>query len=180
MLSMIQTPSTPADTVAMALQPSALSTVEAVATVILTIAVLGALAALIGVLLQLRRLTRSVGEAAHRLQHDASPVMDRARSVAENLEFITSAVRTDVQKLNESVTRLNSRLKQASDRMEERIQDFTALVEVLQSEAEDLALDTAAAVRGVRAGTRSLGAGGESLPDDESDDRPLLSSDGTQ
>jgi hypothetical protein len=42
--------------------------------------------------------------------------------------------------------------------MEERIQDFSALVEVLQNEAEDLALDTAAAVRGVRAGTKSLAA----------------------
>jgi hypothetical protein len=46
--------------------------------------------------------------------------------------------------------------------MEERIQDFTALVEVLQNEAEDLALDTAAAVRGVRTGTKTLAAEGGS------------------
>ena len=82
--------------------------------------------------------------------------MVRARSVAENVDFITMAVRTDVQKVTASVSGLNDRLKEASERMEERIQDFTALVEVLQNEAEDLALDTAAAVRGVRAGTRSL------------------------
>jgi len=52
--------------------------------------------------------------------------------------------------------------------MEERIQDFTALVEVLQNEAEDLALDTAAAVRGVRVGARSLaGEGADSAGDSE-------------
>jgi hypothetical protein len=49
--------------------------------------------------------------------------------------------------------------------MEERIQDFTALVEVIQSEAEELALDTAAAVRGMRAGTKALAKGrAESSP----------------
>ena len=118
------------------------------------------LAATILVLSQLRSLTRSLGSVARRMETDAAPVMDRARIIAENMEFITAAVRTDVQKVSESVTRLNDRLKQASERMEERIQDFTALVEVLQEEAEELALDTAAAVRGVRAGTRALTKGG--------------------
>ncbi len=137
-----------------------LSAVEAWSTVLLTAAILGVLVALFGVLHQLRGLTRSFETVARRLERDAAPVLDRARSIAENMEFITSAVRTDVQKLNDSIHRLNDRLKQASDRMEERIQDFSALVEVLQEEAEDLALDTAAAVRGVRAGTRSLANGG--------------------
>ncbi len=112
--------------------------------------------ALIAILMQLRGLTRSLGSVAKELEKDAAPVLDRARIVAENLEFITGAVRNDVQKVNESVSRLNDRLRKASDRMEERIQDFNALVEVLQEEAEELALDTAAAVRGVRAGTRKL------------------------
>ncbi len=135
-----------------------LSMAEAISTIVLGVAVLGVLVALLAVLLQLRKLARSVGAVAKRMEKDAAPVMDRARSVAENVDFITMAIRTDVQKLNASVSSLNDRLKEASVRMEERIQDFTALVEVLQNEAEDLALDTAAAVRGVRAGTKSLAA----------------------
>ena len=133
-----------------------LSTAEAISTIVLGVAVLGVLVALLAVLLQMRKLARSVSSVANRLEKGAAPVMDRARSVAENVDFITMAIRTDVQKLNASVSSLNDRLKDASVRMEERIQDFTALVEVLQNEAEDLALDTAAAVRGVRAGTKSL------------------------
>ena len=144
----------------MVMAPSFLATVEAVSTIVLVVAVLGVLVALLMVLLQLRKLTRSIGSVAKRLEKDAAPVMARARSVAENVDFITMAVRTDVQKVNASVASLNDRLKEASVRMEERIQDFSALVEVLQGEAEDLALDTAAAVRGVRAGTRSLGGEG--------------------
>ena len=144
------------DTVAMVVPRSVLSTMEAVSSIVLTLTVLAVLAALVTVLLQLRGLTRSVTSLARRVETEAGPVMERARSVAENVDFITMAVRNDIQKLNESVSHLNERLMESSHRMEERIQDFTALVEVLQSEAEDLALDTAAAVRGVRAGTRAL------------------------
>jgi len=155
--------SSPPDTLAMVVSPNLLSTVEAVSTIVLGVAVLGVLIALLVVLLHLRKLTRTIGSVAKGLEKDAGPVMVRVRSVAENVDFITMAVRTDIQKLNASVASLNDRLKEASVRMEERIQDFTALVEVLQNEAEDLALDTAAAVRGVRAGTRSLtGDGGDS------------------
>jgi hypothetical protein len=42
--------------------------------------------------------------------------------------------------------------------MEERIEEFNALMEVVQTEAEDLFLDTASTVRGVRAGARSIGS----------------------
>lgn len=148
------------DTVAMVVPRSVLSTMEAVSSIVLTLTVLAVLAALVVLLLQLRGLTRTVASLARRVEKEAGPVMERARSVAENVDFITMAVRTDVQKVNESVAHLNERLLEASLRMEERIQDFTALVEVLQSEAEDLALDTAAAVRGVRAGTRALASRG--------------------
>jgi uncharacterized protein YoxC len=156
MISTAQTITSPPDTVVLALPPTFLSTAEAVATVILTLAVVGVLLAVMGVLRELRSFTRTVKAAAARVEKDSGPVIERARSVAENVDFITFAIRNDVQKLNDSVARLNDRLKQASDRMEERIQDFTALVEVLQAEAEELALDTAAAVRGVRTGTQSL------------------------
>lgn len=144
----------------MVIPPSLLSTVETISTIVLGVAVLGVLIALLVVLLQLRKLTRSIGAVAKGLEKDAVPVMVRVRSVAENVDFITMAVRTDIHKLNASVASLNDRLKEASVRMEERIQDFTALVEVLQTEAEDLALDTAAAVRGVRVGARSLAGKG--------------------
>jgi phage shock protein A len=70
------------------------------------------------------------------------------------VEFITHALRTDVERLNTSVRALTDRLHQASDRMEERIEEFNALMEVVQGEAEDIFLDTAATVRGVREGAR--------------------------
>jgi methyl-accepting chemotaxis protein len=154
-----QVASSPPDTLFLAAPSEFLVTVQSVATIVLALVVLGVLGVLLAVLLQVRRLSRSLTDVAKRLERDAGPVVDRAKSVAENVDFISAAVRTDVESLNDTVSRLNARLAQASQRMEERIQDFNALVDVIQSEAEELALDTAAAVRGVRVGTKTLTEG---------------------
>jgi methyl-accepting chemotaxis protein len=178
MLALVQIPASPPDTIILAAPPTFLSTAEAASTILLTLVVLGVLIAIINGLIQLRRLTQSVTDLMERLEKDAGPLMDRAKSVGENLDFITTAVRTDVQKLQGSVSRLNDRLMEASERMEERIQDFSALVEVLQSEAEELALDTAAAVRGVKAGTRSLAERGDRPVEGQGNgELPLLGAD---
>lgn len=149
----------PPDTLFLAAPSEFLVTVQSIATIVLALVVLGVLAVLLAVLLQVKKLSRSLTDVAKRLERDAGPVVERAKNVAENVDFISAAVRTDVESLNDTVSRLNTRLAQASKRMEERIQDFNALVDVIQSEAEELALDTAAAVRGVRAGTKTLAEG---------------------
>jgi hypothetical protein len=41
--------------------------------------------------------------------------------------------------------------------MEERVEEFNALMDVVQDEAESVLLDTAALVRGVRAGAKTIG-----------------------
>ncbi|MFG1690796.1 hypothetical protein ACGF5M_01355 [Gemmatimonadota bacterium] len=148
-----QSPAT--DTVFMVSPRDGLATAEAVSAIVVAVGLvlLFLLAAIL--VLQIRRLSKN-------LERNAGPALDRARSVAENVDFITASVRTDIQKLNESVGRITDRLNQASDRVEERVEDFNALIEVVQAEAEDIFLDTASTVRGVRAGARTLGNGEES------------------
>lgn len=104
-------------------------------------------------LVRLERLVRSTGQ---RVVDRAGPLVDRSRDVADNVEFITRAIRTDVERLNASVRTLTERLHHASDRMEERIEEFNALIEVVQSEAESIFIDTASTVRGVTAGARAI------------------------
>lgn len=100
---------------------------------------------------------RTLVELRGSVRQSLGPVSDRARSISDNVQFITQALRTDVERLNASVQALTARLHQASDHMEERIEEFNALMEVVQEEAEDIFLDTAATVRGVREGARTLG-----------------------
>jgi hypothetical protein len=57
--------------------------------------------------------------------------------------------------------------------MEERIGEFNVLMEVVQSEAEDVFVGAASTIRGVRAGTRTLRAGpGSGSPDEDESGRP--------
>lgn len=132
-----------------------LSVASDVAIIVVAVAVL-VLAVVAAALLL--RIGGAVREMRIGVRQNLGPVSDRARSISDNVEFITQALRTDVERLNASVKALTDRLQLASERMEERIEEFNALMEVVQSEAEDIFLDTASTVRGVRAGARSIGA----------------------
>lgn len=137
---------------------SALATASAVSAIVIAVAVVS-VAIMGGVLFF--RVNRILTELRRSARQNFGPVSDRARSISDNLEFITQALRTDVEKLNASLRALSDRLQQASDHMEERIDEFNALMEVVQDEAEDLFLDTASTVRGVREGARTIAGGSE-------------------
>ena len=113
--------------------------------------------AILMVSLVLVNLAITIKRTLNKLSEDFGPVSDRARSISDNIEFITQALRTDVERLNGSVKALNDRLHQASSHMEKRIEEFNALMEVVQGEAEGVFIKTAAAVRGVRQGAQALG-----------------------
>lgn len=140
-----------------------------VAVVVLSLALVATFVALLVFLIRVGRLERALTSAAREAVGRAGPLVDRSRDVADNVEFITRALRTDVERLNASVRSLTDRLGQASERMEERIEEFNALMEVVQSEAEAIFIDTASTVRGVRAGAQSLGDGVEPGPPDARD-----------
>jgi hypothetical protein len=147
------------------LQASARDTVVAVAArdgldlavdvsvVILAVAVV--VMALIGTRLMMT-LHGTLKELRGGVRQGLGPVSERARAISDNVEFITQALRSDVERLNASVKALTARLHQASDRMEERIEEFNALMEVVQGEAEEIFIDTASTVRGVREGARRI------------------------
>ena len=166
------------DTLVMIQARDGLATASQVATLVLVgvfILILGALAAL---LLQLRGIQRTVAELTGRLEKRVDPILDRGKEVAANVEFISAAVRTDIQHVSDSVRSLSDRLQTASDRMEERIAEFNALMEVVQSEAEDVFIGSSATLRGIRAGARAwTERGGRSEPTDEELERALEAQD---
>lgn len=112
--------------------------------------------AVVFLLLQLRRLGLQITRLGKELNGKIDPVVEKSRTVAANVEFISASVRTDVEQVTGAVRQLSERLEQASDHMEARIDEFNALMEVVQGEAESTFLDTASTVRGVKAGARRL------------------------
>jgi methyl-accepting chemotaxis protein len=124
-----------------------------IATIVVGVAIV--VVAFAGVALA-RKMNRTLDGVRTAVGQNLGPVSERARVISDNVEFISQALRTDVERLNASVRALSDRLHQASDHMEERIEDFNALMEVVQEEAEGMFIDTAATVRGVREGAAAI------------------------
>lgn len=143
-----------ADTVVSVPARDGVDLVMAVSAGLVGLAFLGVCLTLVVALVQARKLTRSLGETRRRISAD--PGMEHLRNTARHVEEITATVRTEAERMSDSVGRLSDRLKQASERMEERIEEFNALMEVIQAEAEDVFVDTASTARGVRKGVGRL------------------------
>ena len=140
-----------ADTVVMLQARDALGTTALVASLVVLAMFMAVLVVLV---FELRKVHVTLKRFSGHFQKRLDPILERGLEVTANMEFISSAVRMDVQLVSESVRSLSDRLQNASDRMEERIQEFNALMEVVQGEAEDVFIGSAAAARGVRAGAR--------------------------
>jgi methyl-accepting chemotaxis protein len=126
--------------------------------------------AIVVLLLQIRKIGNQVTSLAKQVEGKVDPVLERSRTIAQNVEYISASVKKEVEQVTGSVRQLSERLEQASEYMETRIDEFNALMEVVQDEAESQFLDAASAVRGVRASARSLAGGGrdsEKAEDDE-------------
>jgi uncharacterized protein YoxC len=102
-----------------------------------------------------RRL-RSVDKALGEIGRDARPVLDRARAVGENLNFLVMSVRKEVERVSETISIANDRLEDALESADERVQELGALIDVVQGEVEDTLLTATSALRGIRTGARML------------------------
>lgn len=188
-LSLAQAVPQARDTVVVRLDGSALADTAAVAIIVSAAVLLFLGGALVVTLREVRRAAGSLEWATRRLGEQAEPVMHRMRSISENLDYIATSVRVDIQRLNDAVARFTGRLGDAAGAVEEHVEDLNALLEVMHGEAQELFLDTASAVRGMREGVRALGRrsrGGEdgsghrelrrparaAQPDRESDPEP--------
>ncbi|HET6764822.1 MAG TPA: hypothetical protein VFH27_14150, partial [Longimicrobiaceae bacterium] len=87
-----------------------------------------------------------------RFRSDVDPVVKHAVAVADNLDYITTSIRVDVQQLNQTIAATNRRLNHAAGLAEQRLNEFNALLQVVQEEAENLFITTASGIRGVQAG----------------------------
>lgn len=144
------------DTVLVMVAPSGIANVsEWGLPVLVVLASVGAVA-LLAFLRRLDRHGRRLTETARRLEQQSRPVLERAAGVADNVDAITRSLRDEARHLTGSVRALSDGLRQASTQMETRMNEFNALLEVVQAEAEETFLKTAAAVRGVGAGARAL------------------------
>ena len=141
-------------------------TMTGVASAVLALTLLGLSIFLAPAALSFWRSFRKVRELLDRVYGDITPITRHASSIADNLHYITTSIRNDVQQVNATIAAANRRLHQAVEVTETRLNEFNALLQVVQQEAEQAFVSTAAAVRGVRTGAATLGG----LDDDVDDE----------
>lgn len=158
-LWLLQAAVMPDTLVTKAADPGWFGKVTAIASGLMTIALLVLAVFLVPAAYNFRNSHKKINQLLERVYGDVNPIMRHAHSIADNVDYITTSIRTDVQQVNATVAAANQRIHQAISVTEERLNQFNALLQVVQAEAEQLFVSTAAAARGVRAGATTLARG---------------------
>ena len=130
--------------------------VASVAQGLMTIAILVLTVVLVPAAWNFRSSYKRINELIDRFYGDIGPLVRNANTIADNVNYITTAIRVDVQQFNQTVALANERLTVAVKTAERRLNELDALMRVVQREAEDTFITTASTLRGVRAGATTL------------------------
>lgn len=133
--------------------------VTSVASGLMTIAILVLAAALVPAAWSFRKNHQAVRKMIDKFQNDVGPIVHHAGAIADDVHYVTTSIRADVQQVNQTVAAANRRLLAAVEKAEERINDFNALLEVAQEEAESAFVSTASTLRGIRSGAAAFAGG---------------------
>lgn len=132
-------------------------TLTAVADVVMTLTLLALAIFVVPAAWSFWRTYKRWHELLDRVYADITPLTRHASNIADNLDYITASIRNDVQQVNATIAAANRRVHQAVELTENRLNEFNALLQVVQQEAEQAFVSTAAAVRGVRTGAATFG-----------------------
>jgi uncharacterized protein YoxC len=128
------------------------SKITSVASGIMTITVIILTVALVPAAWNFRKSYKKVSDMLDKIYGDVNPLMRHASAIADNVDYVSTAIRVDIQQVSQTVAAVNQRLQQAAAAAEERINQLNALLEVVQEEAESAFVTTASTIRGVQTG----------------------------
>ena len=122
----------------------------AISLVLIALSYLGIAAA---VALALKSLSREVAA----LRRELSPTLQSVNRLTTESADVVALAREEVRQIVGTTRRLRQDVEQSARRARERLADFEAVVDVVQEEVEETALDFGAALRTVRTGTGMIG-----------------------
>ena len=124
--------------------------------VALVLWILVSLALLVGLfwaaptLRRLSALLRRLDRVLDRTERDLGPVLEHVRRSADDLDYITSAVRTDVEEVGDTVEQATETTRRLLALAEERALEINGFLAVVQEEAEESFYSTASVLRALR------------------------------
>jgi methyl-accepting chemotaxis protein len=136
-----------------------IATAQVIIAVSILLLVLFALGGMVLLLLEYRsarRLIRTGAEMVTDLKPRLAPLIDRATHLTADLEAMADNVRRKMDDVLHTVEDLRRAIQRGGEATEERVRRFAAVMDVVQSEAENLLLDATATARGVHETARAL------------------------
>lgn len=132
--------------------------VSAISTAVIALVLLVCGVAWLRWLAELQRLADSAERLLDILDRDARPALQSARAVVEDAGKMVASVRREVDGITDTAQDVRERVSRVARSADERLRDMEALLDVVQYEVEETALDVAAALRTTRRGASVLGA----------------------
>lgn len=143
---------------------------SAASNALMTVALIVLTVFLVGVALEVRRISHETHAMITRISGDATPLIQQVAVIVTNMYHMTNSLKTHLETVGAAIDKAEHSLKTAVAQTEERLNEFNALLTVVQEEAESMFVATASTVRGVRAGAAALHHDDESIVDDVDDD----------
>lgn len=133
-------------------EPSWWERVTSIASGLVSIAIIVLTFALVPAAWNFRKSYKKISDLLDRVYADINPITKHAHNIADNVDYISTSVRVDVQQVNRTIASANEKLQQAVAMTEQRLNDFNAFLQVVQSEAEDVFVASASTLHGMRSG----------------------------
>lgn len=108
---------------------------------------------------QTREPVRYVATSVRELQTRLQPVLRNVERVSEDANYLVSTLRTDADEVGAAMRRVSDSTGRMLDLVEERVVEVTALLAVVQEEAEETFLTSASLLRGLRGRRKDAGTG---------------------
>jgi uncharacterized protein YoxC len=131
---------------------------------------------LIPAVVKFRRTATKFESVLDHIERSIDPVTKHASNIANNIDYISTSIRADVQAIRKTLLVANEGIRDVVDSSERRLHELGAVLRLVQEEAEHAFVSTASTVRGVRAGAAVFREDGGELASDrphEDDDSDL-------
>jgi uncharacterized protein YoxC len=133
-------------------EPGLWDKISSVASGVMTFTVIVLTVGLLPAAWNFRKSYKKVSDMLDKIYGDVNPLMRHASAIADNVDYISTSIRVDVQQVSQTVAAVNQRLQEALESAEDRMKQLNALLDVVQEEAESAFVTTASTIRGVQTG----------------------------
>src|SRR3982751_198986 len=102
-------------------EPGLFEKVTSAASGVMTITVIVLTAALVPAAWNFRKSYKKISDMLDKIYGDINPLMRHASAIADNVDYISTSIRVDVQQVSQTVAAVNQRLQEAVAGAESRM-----------------------------------------------------------